>query len=235
MEGILYDDSAWERWLFQLLVRLGLRTSFYRFRAVWRHDYYGSVATTGEAEPSLALRRFLSAIGLSAGTVHEVCAAAICRQQRDIDGPVLIPSAATYVRKIASTGVSLTAAHQGNRSSRQWQITLNRWRLTSQFDRILAWPDGEHDGDQTYNAETAVTSVPAEIRAIAAMGDAQNVWYISCDRPRRQVACANGLYVIAHGTGDERFEDEKTTPFVESLADLLSLVTSARSSQRQAA
>jgi hypothetical protein len=229
LEGILYDDSAWERWLFQLLGRVGLRTTFCRFRAVWRRDYFSGV-TNGEVCPENALRNFLKEVGVRQGTIHEVCAAALCRQQRDIERPVLIPGAALGVRKLTSLGVSLAAGHQGNRSTSQWSLTLKRWRLAPQFERILAWPESElRDANE----------IPAELQSFASGG----VWYISCDRSRCQAALDFGMFAVAYGMdafGAHAFEAdafgahreqlsrEQRVTQVDNLADLQALVAAAQ-------
>lgn len=221
LEGILYDDSSWERWLFQLLGRVGLRTSFYRFHAVWRHDYFAGV-TVGESSPEDALRRFLTAMGIPDGTVYEICAAAVCRQRRDIDQPVLFPGAEIAIRRLAALGVPLLACHQGNRTTTQWSLTLTRWHLTSQFDEILAWPESGPLSTTTNNS-----AIPPQVRSLAS----EDVWYVSCDSARSRSARDIGMTAIAYGLEEPLCEQPAR---VDSLVELQTLIATA-TRRRQAA
>ena len=42
--GVLYDDTAWRRWLLQLLSRMGLHTHYVSFYRVWDCEYRDDVA-----------------------------------------------------------------------------------------------------------------------------------------------------------------------------------------------
>jgi hypothetical protein len=125
LEGILYDDSAFERWLFQLLVRMGIRSSFDRFHTEWRHDYVADI-TTGTGSLDAALRRFLPTFGMSTGTIHEVCAAAVCRHRQLSCQPVLFPGVAGPIVQLARWGVCWTAVHRSTRSLKDWERTLHK-------------------------------------------------------------------------------------------------------------
>jgi len=69
--NILYDDTAWRRWLVRLLARLGLRTEYELFFRILDRDYldavYRGLRSFGDAMDS-----FLISAGLSAGQVEEV-------------------------------------------------------------------------------------------------------------------------------------------------------------------
>ena len=41
--NVLYDDTAWRRWLLRLLTRLGLRTEYAPFFRIFDHDYLDAV------------------------------------------------------------------------------------------------------------------------------------------------------------------------------------------------
>ena len=41
--NILYDDTAWRRWLLRLLMRLGLRTEYGPFFRIFDRDYLDAV------------------------------------------------------------------------------------------------------------------------------------------------------------------------------------------------
>jgi hypothetical protein len=190
LEGILYDDSAWERWLFQLLTRFGVHSSFSRFRIVWRRDYFAQV-TTGQTCIETALRQCLAALGLSGGQIHEACAAAVSRHRRDFEHPVLFPGVTSALRGIAESGVRLAAVHRGIRVCAEWRRTLQHWRLATLFQQVFAWPEGAHDG--------GVDAVPLAIDG-ALQGDS---WYITSDSLRAQNLSDHGARGITCGPGQD--------------------------------
>ena len=69
--NILYDDSAWRRWLLRLLGRLGLRAEYGPFFRIFDCDYLDAVHR-GQRSFSEALNAFLLSAGLSAGQADEV-------------------------------------------------------------------------------------------------------------------------------------------------------------------
>jgi hypothetical protein len=188
MEGVLYDDSAWERWLFQLLVRMGIRGSFDGFRAVWRRDYLANVPS-GSCSFELTLRRFLAANGMSDGTIHEVCAAAVCRHRHHISHPVLFPGVAGPILELGRLGVHWTAVHRSARSSTDWGRTLQTWRLSKTFDRIYAWPE-VISGDDSHVPVPPVLSRLVDART----------WYVSCDPTRLTATDRAGFMSVGYGT-----------------------------------
>ena len=77
MSGVLYDDSAWNRWLLQLLRRMGLHTNYDAFRVLCDHELGSAEGGDYWAE----LKRFLSSVGLSQAQIDEVEAAGFARWQ----------------------------------------------------------------------------------------------------------------------------------------------------------
>jgi len=69
--NILYDDTAWRRWLLRLLARLGLRVEYGPFFRVFDRDYLDAVYR-GLRPFSAALDACLISAGLSAGEAEEV-------------------------------------------------------------------------------------------------------------------------------------------------------------------
>jgi FMN phosphatase YigB (HAD superfamily) len=72
--NILYDDTAWRRWLLRQLRRLGLQTTYGCFFRVFQRDYMGDVYC-GRRSLNEALGDYLQSVGLSTGQIDEVGAA----------------------------------------------------------------------------------------------------------------------------------------------------------------
>jgi len=69
--GVLYDDSAWRRWLLHLVARMGLHTHYASFYRVWDCEFEPEV-WSGRCGFWPALKRFLVAAGLTYGQAEEV-------------------------------------------------------------------------------------------------------------------------------------------------------------------
>lgn len=210
LEGVLYEDSSWERWVYQLLCRLGVQTTFLQFQTVWRRDYLARVSR-GEVGVEQTLRSFLAAMGLPAGTVCEVCAATLGRLQRSIARPMLIPGSAGLLRQLTQHNVPMLATHHGCRSNADWSTTLARWRIGNCFQAVVAWPDA----DTHHRAESA--TVPRELRASA------SAWYVSADPVRCRLASESGVASLVYGIacGGEQ-------PTLSCLSELRQYLRSAR-------
>ncbi|MGD0900477.1 MAG: HAD family hydrolase, partial [Thermoguttaceae bacterium] len=72
--NVLYDDTAWRRWLLRVLDRLGLRTTYGCFFHVLARDYLDDVYC-GRRSLGEALGDYLRSVGLSVGQINEVTTA----------------------------------------------------------------------------------------------------------------------------------------------------------------
>lgn len=102
----LYDATLWQRWLLQVLQRLGLHTTSRCFFHVWKKDYLDAVHR-GDREFHEAFRTFLQAVGLSRGQVLEVTVASNWRRLRWEEETRLLPGVKTTLGRLAGAGVAL--------------------------------------------------------------------------------------------------------------------------------
>jgi FMN phosphatase YigB (HAD superfamily) len=104
--NVLYDDTAWRRWLLRLLLRLGLRTEYGPFFRIFDRDYLDAVYR-GQQPFGDALDAFLVSAGLSAGQAEEVHRALDShRRHRDLSHRLLIGVRQT-VTQLHLSGVTL--------------------------------------------------------------------------------------------------------------------------------
>ncbi|MFO0818689.1 MAG: HAD hydrolase-like protein [Pirellulales bacterium] len=104
--GILYDDSAFARWLVQLLNRLGVRTEYSSFRCLLERDGLRS-AYVGQADYWQSLRSMLAEIGLSRSQIKEVEAAGYSRWRSHESNLRLLPGVANTLERLAASGLQL--------------------------------------------------------------------------------------------------------------------------------
>lgn len=102
----LYDATAWQRWLLQVLRRLGLHTTYRSFFHVWKSDYLSAVHR-GDREFCEAFRSFLQAVGLTRGQIVEVAVSCQSRRQRWEEEMRLLPGVKGTLGRLASAGMRL--------------------------------------------------------------------------------------------------------------------------------
>jgi len=139
IDGVLYDDSAWRRWLLLLAARMGLQTRYASFFRVWDCDF----AETGgciEGRFWRSIEDFLRSAGLSRGQIDEIEAASRgrLRQMRDQVRP--FPAVRHMIEQLASADIEICvlAPPDGTRSSVRRQ--LRQLGLVNHVHRVLASP-----------------------------------------------------------------------------------------------
>jgi FMN phosphatase YigB (HAD superfamily) len=106
--NILYDDTAWRRWLLRVLRRLGMETSHRSFFRVWDRDYLDDVHR-GQRPFCEALRAFLLSVGLSPAQIDEVEAA--CHARRHTEASVRpLTGVPGTIRRLRESGMVLAVA-----------------------------------------------------------------------------------------------------------------------------
>lgn len=80
MGDVLFDATAWRRWLLGLLNHMGMHAQYRSLFHIWDVDFLDAVHR-GECAYASAFREFLRAIGLSRGQIDEVCAASQARKR----------------------------------------------------------------------------------------------------------------------------------------------------------
>ena len=124
--NILYDDTAWRRWLLRLLMRLGLRTKYGPFFRVFDRDYLDSVYR-GLQPFSDAIDAFLASAGLTAGQAEEVRHALDSYRLHSDENHRPLIGVRQTISQLHSSGVKLgvlcNSEHSGE-TLRQWLADL---------------------------------------------------------------------------------------------------------------
>lgn len=204
MGDVLYDATAWRRWLLQLLARMGLHTHYQIFFRVWEREYLDQVHR-GEREYWEALRSFLNSVGLTTGQIDEVCAASHA-SQRELDDVVRpLPGVSATLAQLATRdmrlGVLCNAPQPADGVARRLEsLGLKGYFSTiiSSFDIGYTKPD-----PASYQAAISAIGLPAD-----------QVAFVGHDSAELDGATAVGMRTIAfnHDCGAvadisvERFE-----------------------------
>jgi len=203
--GVLYDDSAWQRWLLRLVSRMGLHTHYTAFFRLWRASYLERVRC-GELHYWAALRQFLAAAGLSSGQIDEVEAAAQARWFELQEHVFALPGVADTLRTLAEHGVALGLVCSDPWYRTTIQRRLTRLRLQHAFPWIL--PAIENHGRDGVLLKRAVESMRLPVARLA---------YVGRDTRWLRVARRIGLRAIAFNYD----EDAVAQDYIESFPQLL--------------
>ncbi len=137
---VLFDQTAWHRWLLQLLMRMGIHTHFGPFCHVWEGDYLSDVHR-GKGEYWASLRRFLQATGLSRGQIEEVIAASIPRRRELEERARPLPGVRATLSRLADMPIKLATVANTHQPHTQLQCRLNRLGLAEYFDDVISSHD----------------------------------------------------------------------------------------------
>jgi FMN phosphatase YigB (HAD superfamily) len=143
MGGVLYDDTCWRRWLFQLLVHVGLQTSYETFYRLWDADYYDQVCR-GQRKFWPSLESYLRACGLARGICDEVLVAARARRRGLEDEVRPLPAVRSTLTKINAMGVSLVAVSNSSCPASGLLERLGAMRIEHLFQLVVSSRDIEY-------------------------------------------------------------------------------------------
>jgi len=140
MDDVLYDDTLWHRWLFQLLSRMGLRVQFRSFFRVWQQEYLDEV-NRGRRDYWEALGSFLVSSGLSSCQAEEVLVASHARRDRILKGVRPLPGVARTTAKLNGIGVPLAVLSNSALSAAQIQKFLSQLGFSGRFETVVSSND----------------------------------------------------------------------------------------------
>ena len=204
---ILYDDTAWRRWLLRLLTRLGLRAEYGPFFRVFERDFLDDVHC-GRRTFDDGMNAFLVSAGLSAGQADEACRALDSyrrRSEADFRPLIGVPETLAQLR---SAGVTLGVLCNSERSGdvlhqRLLELLGNSpWTaVVSSWDLGYAMPS-----PACYRAALAAVKLPADDTA-----------FVGRDATELRGAKRQGLATIAFNADSDARADVHLRRFEELL------------------
>jgi HAD superfamily hydrolase (TIGR01509 family) len=137
LDHVLYDASPWQRWLVQLLARVGLHTHYQAFYRAFERDHLQAVYR-GEQEYWEALSEYLLAAGLPRARVDEVLAAGHGKYHELWEDVRPLPGVATTLAQLAARGVRLAVLSNSYCSAERIVGKLTQLGLASRFEVVLS-------------------------------------------------------------------------------------------------
>jgi len=161
--GVLYDDTAWQRWLLQQLAKIGLQTQYGPFFYVFERDYLPAVHCGRNYWD--ALHDFLVASGLTPGQIDEVTTAGQSRYCQFEENVRPFPGVAAALNKLAQHHVPVAILTNSAYSVDELQRRLQTMGIENRFVAVLSSRDlGCRKPDRTcYEAAVKTLRLPAHV------------------------------------------------------------------------
>jgi HAD superfamily hydrolase (TIGR01509 family) len=140
LDHVLYDASPWQRWLLQLLNRIGLHTHYQCFFRTFERDYLDGVYR-GQSDYWEALREYLIAAGVSKGRTEEVLAAAHGKHRELWHDVRPLPGVAGTLAQLTSRGVRLAVLSNSAEPAAEIEDKLQRLGIAGRFEVVLSSRD----------------------------------------------------------------------------------------------
>jgi len=134
---VLYDTTAWRRWLLHLLKRLGVYASYRSLFYIWDHDVLPDVYR-GRREFREAFEAFLLSIGLSRGQVDEVVAACQAKRNQWEADTRPLPGVKSTLARLQAAGLALGVASDCELSAAELTKRLTRFGLGGLFATVVS-------------------------------------------------------------------------------------------------
>ena len=133
--GVLYDGTAWRRWLLQLLSKRGLHTHYDAFFCHWDLEFAPQIQS-GQWTFQQATEKMLSAVGMTASHISEIMPAlrskrkCLAKEQRPL------PGVAQMLKFLAVSGYQLAVLDEVDCEQGKLGEKLSRLNIASHFDFV---------------------------------------------------------------------------------------------------
>jgi FMN phosphatase YigB (HAD superfamily) len=163
LDHVLYDASPWQRWLLQLLNRIGLHTHYQCFFRTFERDYLDRVYR-GERDYWEALRSYLIAAGVSKGRTEEVLAAAHGKHREMWREVRPLPGVSATLTQLTARGVRLAVLSNSAESATEIEDKLQRLGVAGRVETVLSSRDLRiaKPMPESYQAALRALDLPAD-------------------------------------------------------------------------
>jgi HAD superfamily hydrolase (TIGR01509 family) len=169
LDGVLYDDTVWYRWLFRLLGRMGLHTQYRAFFHVWQHEFLDDVHR-GQRDFWDALRAFLLTSGLTTGQTDEVLAAGHARRRQLQESIRPLPGVLAVTAKLQARGIPLAILCNSAYPADDVAVLLRRLGLSGRFQPVLSSYDLHYTKPAPQSYRAALSALSLEPPQVAYVG-----------------------------------------------------------------
>jgi HAD superfamily hydrolase (TIGR01509 family) len=136
VEDVLYDASAWNRWLAQIFGRLASKPIEEEFSRLWREQFLPQVHC-GDQDFHAALAACLEVVGLAAAHVEEIVAASRAQRRRQENALRTFPGVRSTLGRLQGAGIGRAILTNADRTAAALRAELGPIGLEGSFDVVL--------------------------------------------------------------------------------------------------
>ncbi len=204
-DNILYDATAWQRWLSQALRRMQVAGDYDTFLARWEQTGQREIRS-GRRLFSDAFSQFLRECGLSVGQASEIEAASQPRRKRFLAEIRPLPQVRSTLDRLAEQGLTLGLLADSEFGAAEIEQQLKRLGLAACFSLVLS------------SAELGVTKADSDgyTAALQQLGlAAERVAFVGNHSDHLSAAARLGMSTIAFNYDDRATADIYLSRFDE--------------------
>ncbi len=138
-DEVLYDTTAWWRWLAQRLSRLDMSVTLEMLYPKWRTEFLPDVRE-GKRDRWAALNELLTTIGLNRAQAIEVIASSKAPYRRMYGDVHPLPGTVETLTRLANQRIRLVLLRQSRDSLDDLNRTLQQWGVRQDFDFVIDGP-----------------------------------------------------------------------------------------------
>ncbi len=215
IDNVLHDATLWQRWLWQLLTRLGMQRDFHSFCTIWQRGYMHDVYCGGR-ELASAMRAFLTDCGLTTGQIDEVEASSSARRREFCDAVRPLPGVVKTISQLAGSGITLGVLANSECGADELRGRLDRLGLAGRFQFLFSSRDLGHAMPEGACYQAAIDTLRMPSHCVA---------LVSCQHDELAGAASAGMRTVALNVATFSRPDFA----VQRFEDLLSVCTPAAS------
>lgn len=216
---VLFDQTAWWRWVVRLLWRLGTPVGYSDLCHTWKTEFRSDV-NCGGREYWDAFRALLRSVGLTAGQIEELVLAGRSKLRQSLETLRPLPGVRFTLTRLAAMDMPMGVLSNAASSRDDVIDRLNRLGISSCFQAVLSSYDlGERPSDRR-----------GYCAAAGAMGMAtSDIAFVGHDADELAGAANAGMLTIAYNYD----ADARADVYLDRFGQLIQTVSS-RPTRRQA-
>jgi beta-phosphoglucomutase-like phosphatase (HAD superfamily) len=212
--GVLFDDTIWTRWLFQLVSRVGTRLCYDEFIKGWDERLVIDV-NCGRREYWEAVQQYLESLDLSRAAADEICVAAKARRRQFDESIRPLPGTKTGLTKLAAHGHRMAVIGNVPYDTATVRQRISHLGLSEYFEEFLS----SFDVGSQASPQSRYRCIAERLKATP-----QAILFISGSAAELRDAFAEGLSVIAW----QLPQPLKAVHSIDQLHELLPVVHNGR-------
>ena len=197
LRGVLYDGTAWKRWLLQLLSKRGLHTHYHLFFRHWDLEFVPRIQN-GDLSFQQAVETLLAQTGMATEHVHEILPALRSKRKSLTTEERSLPGVIELLQSLKMTGHSLALWSLEHCDQEVLEDKMDRLGLAPYFDFVAQAEKTQHG------------RVPDRLlaRTLSTMRVArESVAFVGYSPESLRSARMIGLSTVGIGTGDAELSD----------------------------